>query len=495
MISANQFLFVISNYIVGILFTPILFNGFSTRMNCLIAPFVGVGVWGLSVGIVYMSGFKTTMPSLLLTIAVAWLGVSQIVAKGRYGEKVKGSALNVGKAIVSGDNAVLFSLFVLLALSFLALGIGRVSADSTQFEGVGRLLAQGGTIESPVRELPFLLSGRFLIVGAMHGINRLFGGYGLYALNPVIAYWFLLFLCVSLSRMITFSSKTVRVAILLGFVACLGFNKNYLNASFFIHNNAFAMMYYGLSLIGLYLYAVSRERMWVYFGSLMLGIAALTRVDMLIFSIIYFATFAKAIDDDTTLWRNAWLIFLAVSVPWRLMTLPYIPGRYWYAGSYTILLLALCNIAFGIISTCLLYLKKGIRWIPKTGLILSLVMLPALFVFLPSQFHLGWRLFLGHILFGKVWLATAVSVIILVPVSILMVKKRIDVNFDILVLPVVLYLFALFFLVSFLGYEEEDHSAMRMMYHIFPVIVFGLYAGVIGLLNAVLPGYRVPRLR
>ena len=76
-----------------------------------------------------------------------------------------------------------------------------------------------------------------------------------------------------------------------------------------------------------------------------------------------------------------------------------------------------------------------------------------------------------------------------------MVKKRIDVNFDILVLPVVLYLFALFFIVSFLGYEQEDHSAMRMMYHIFPVIVFGLYAGVIGVLNTLLSGHRVPHLR
>lgn len=215
----------------------------------------------------------------------------------------------------------------------------------------------------------------------------------------------------------------------------------------------------------------------------MLGIAALTRVDMLIFSLIYFTIFAKIIDDDVSLWRNAWLIFLVISLPWRHITLPYIPGQDWYLGSHTILFLVLCNIAFGIISTYLLYIKKSVHWIPKTGLVVSIILLLFLIVFMPSKFHLGWKLFLGHILFGKAWITTAISLIILLAVSIIMVKKRIDKNLDILVIPVILYLFSLFFLVSFLGYEKEDHSAMRMMYHIFPVIVFSLFTGLIDMLN------------
>ena len=494
MISANQFLFIISIYIVGMLFTPILFNNLSNRIMCLISPFVGVGVWGLSAGVIYVSGLKVTMLSLLLTILIVWLIVGQITQKGRFLEKIRASVFSIGKETFTKENAGIFVLFALLTLFFLTLGIRRVYPDSTQFEGVGRLLAQGGNIKDAVRELPFLLSGRFLIVGAMHGINRIFGGYSLYALNPVISYWFLLFLCVSLFRMISFPSKAIKIAILLCFIVSLGFNKNYLNASFFIHNNAFAMVYYGLSVISLYLYAISRERMWIYFGSFMLGIAALTRVDMLIFSIIYFTTFAKIIDDDVNLWRNAWLIFLVISVPWRLITLPYIPGKYWYIGSHTILFLVLCNIAFGIISTYLLHLKKSIRWIPKTGLIFSLIILISLLIFLPSKSYLGWKLFLGHILFGKVWLATAVSVIILLPVSIFMVKKKIDMNFDILVIPIILYLFALFCVVALGGYEKEDHSAMRMMNHIFPIIVFSLFTGLIDVLNKYHLSFSLPAL-
>lgn len=483
MISINQFLFIISNYILGMFFTPILFNELPNRMKCMIFPFVGVGILGLCAGIIYVSGFRMSKVSLLLTILLIWLVVGQITQKGRYLEKVRGSVFSIGKIIFTRENACIFFLFVLFTLFFLALGIGRAMPDSTQFEGVGRLLAQGGNINNPVRELPFLLSGRLLIVGAMHAVNRVFGGYSLYALNPIISYWFLLFLSVFLSRMITFPSKAIKIAILLFFIVCLGLNKNYLNASFFIHSNAFAMVYYGLAIIGLYIYAISRERMWIYFGSFMLGVAALTRVDMLIFSLIYFATFAKIIDDDIALWRNAWLIFLVISMPWRFITLPYIPGHYWYTGSYSILFLLLCNMAFGIISTCLLHIKKNIHWIPKAGLVVSVVLLLFLIIFMPSKFHLGWKLFLGHILFGKAWLATAISLIILVPVSIIMVKKRIDINFDILVIPIIFYLFALFFLVAFYGYEKEDHSAMRMMYHIFPVVVFSLFTGLIDMLN------------
>ena len=454
MINTNQFLFIISNYILGMLFTPILFNKLPNRMKCLIFPFVGVGVWGLSAGFIYMCGFTMTKLSLLLMILLIWLVVGQITQKGRYLEKVRESVFSIGKAIGTKENACIFLLFALFVLFFLTSGIGRVSPDSTQFEGVGRLLAQGGSINNSVRGLPFLLSGRLLIVGAMHAVNRVFGGYSLYALNPIISYWFLLFICVFLSQMITFPSKAIKMAILFCFVVCLGFNKNYLNASFFIHSNAFAMVYYGLAIIGLYIYAISRERTWIYFGSFMLGIATLTRVDMLIFSLIYFTIFAKIIDDDVALWRNAWLIFLVISMPWRLITLPYIPAKAWYVGSYTILFLVLCNITFGIISACLLYIKKSIHWIPKTGLIISVITVLFLIIFMPSKFHLGWKLFLGHILFGKLWLTTAISVIMLIPVSIIMVKKRIDMNFDILVIPIIFYLFTLFFIVAFYGYEE-----------------------------------------
>ena len=479
----NQFLFIISIYILGMLFTPVLFKDFTDRMKFLIFPFVGVGLWGLSAGIIYVSGFRMSKVSFLLTILLIWLVVGQITQKGRYLEKVRESVFSICKTTFTKENAGIFFLFTLFALFFLTLGIGRVSPDSTQFEGVGRLLAQGGNISNPVRELPFLLSGRLLIVGAMHAVNRVFGCYSLYALNPIISYWFLLFLCVFLSRMIAFPSKAIKIAILLFFIVCLGLNKNYLNASFFIHSNAFAMVYYGLAIIGLYIYAVSRKKTWIYLGSFMLGIAVLTRVDMLIFSLIYFATFAKIIDDDVALWRNAWLIFLVISMPWRLITLPYIPGNYWYAGSYSILFLVLCNIAFGIISACLLNIKKRIDWIPKAGLIVSVIIVLFLIIFMPSKFHLGWKLFLGHILFGKTWLATAISAIILIPVSIFMVRKKIDMNFDILVIPIIFYLFALFFLVAFYGYEEENHSAWRMIYHIFPVVVFSLFTGLIDMLN------------
>lgn len=54
------------------------------------------------------------------------------------------------------------------------------------------------------------------------------------------------------------------MVILFCFVACLGFDKNYLNASFFIHSNAFAMVYYGLAIIGLYICYIQRKNVDIF---------------------------------------------------------------------------------------------------------------------------------------------------------------------------------------------------------------------------------------
>jgi len=51
-------------------------------------------------------------------------------------------------------------------------------------------------------------------------------------------------------------------------------------------------------------------------------------------------------------------------------------------------------------------------------------------------------------------------------------------NYYILFAPIVLYLFLLFLLVAFSGYENVDHSARRMVLHIVPLFVYFLFIGL-----------------
>ena len=329
-------------------------------------------------------------------------------------------------------------------------------------------------------ELVFIINGRLLIVGAMHAVNRLFGGYNLYALNPTICYWFVLFVVFLLADLFYVSSRKVKISILILFAVTLGMNKTFLNASFFIHSNAFALVYFCSAIISLYMYSKTGAKSWIYFGSFMLGIATLVRTDMLIFSLIYYALLAKVINNDFVLWRNSWIIFFVISLPWRIATFPLISGANWYVGANQILFLLLCNIVFAVVTNILLYTGKSISWIPKAGLISCAVFFMALTTISPSKFYLGWKMFVVYILFGDVWLAAAISVMIIIAVTFII--REIDEDYGIFTMSIVFYLFLLFFVVAFAGYENEDHSAIRMMHHIFPVIVLSLFVGLFNIL-------------
>ena len=353
--------------------------------------------------------------------------------------------------------------------------IGNAGPDTTQFEATGRYLTQGGLVDLNTPQITFMLNGRLLIVGAMHAINRLFHGYSLYALNPTICVWLLFFLTYTFFMLNKKVDKIARISLIILFVITLGFYKRFFIGMFDIHSNQLAMIFFTLSIISLYLYLVSEEKKWIYIGSFLIGFACLTRVDMLLCSLIFFflLTLIRKIDYKTL--KYSWYIFLILLFPWRIFTLYYTPVDTWYANATQLYLLIGANFILFFLSILLhKYNRISFTLIRYSPFILGSIIILLLIIFSPEKVRLSWNLYIKYILFGhSTWLLLIIS-LVFSAFPFYYIGHR-DENYYILFLPTLIYLFILFLLVAFSGYDSEDHSANRMVIHTVPLFIYSLF--------------------
>ena len=158
------------------------------------------------------------------------------------------------KIWTSQNSIMYFTLYSVITIIFINLGISSTGSDSTQFEGIGRFLANSGTVDDNPPELPFLLNGRLLVLGAMHCLNRLFGAYSLYALNPTIMIWFSGLFFLFLYKEMFDNSVFLKILLITTFSIIMIFYKNFYFLIFSIQNNSLAMIYFSLSIICIYKY-------------------------------------------------------------------------------------------------------------------------------------------------------------------------------------------------------------------------------------------------
>jgi len=291
--------------------------------------------------------------------------------------------------------------------------------------------------------------------------------------------WFLFFLSYTIFMLNKKVNKAKRTILVFLFVVTLGFYKHFFNAMFYIHSNQLAMIFFTLSIVSLYLYAVKNQKIWVYIGSLTIGFACLTRVDMLLCSLIFFfiLTLIRTIEYKTI--KYAWIIFFALMLPWKLFTLYYTPWIKWYVSAAQLSFLIGANIILCSLSILLhKYNRIPIDLLRRSPSILMPIIILLLIFFIPEKIQLSWNLFIKYILLGhSTWLLLIFSLTISA-ISIYYFSNH-DENYYILFSPTILYLFMLFLLVVFSGYTGEDHSASRMVLHIVPLYVFCLFVGLI----------------
>ena len=122
----------------------------------------------------------------------------------------------------------------------------------------------------------------------MHCINRLFGSYNLYSLYPLLTVWFSILLVAVLLKLSSGLSIKGIIFLIVSFLFTLLFNKSFIYHGIRISSNGLTMIYFSLSIISLYAFTYEKNLYWLYLGSFLLGVASLVRIDMLIFSFIYF---------------------------------------------------------------------------------------------------------------------------------------------------------------------------------------------------------------
>jgi hypothetical protein len=372
-----------------------------------------------------------------------------------------------------------FVLYAVVSCFFSLTAFADASPDSTQFEGAGRYLAQGGLANPNTPDMAFMLNGRLLIVGAMHALNILFHGYSLYALNPTICVWLLFFLAYTIFMLNKTVDKVIRSFLVFFFAITLGFYKHFFNGMFDIHSNQLAMIFLSLSVISLHLYTVREEKSWVYIGSFAIGFACLTRVDMLLCSLIFFFLLNLIRNIDYKTIKYSWFIFFIIFLPWRIFTLFYTSLDVWYANVLDITLLVGANIMLCLLSIPLhKYTRIPFILFRRAPFILAPVIILLLIILTPEKVQLSWNLFVKYILIGhSTWLLLIISLIIsVIP---FMYLNKIDYNLYILYMPIVLYLYILCLLTVFSGYENEDHPANRMVFHAVPLFIYSLFIGLI----------------
>ncbi len=470
----NQCAFLIFLYFMGLLYTNVLFPYLNNRDRRLLSPFLGIGFSGVAVGLLLIVGIPISLPSFSICLLLI-LYFARVLIK-----KLSLDALSWSQSfnkILSDVFSVPFVFYAVLSCFFSLTVFADALPDSTQFEGTGRYLAQGGLVNPNAPDMSFMLNGRLLIVGAMHALNRLFHGYSLYALNPTMCVWLLFFLAYTIFMLNKTVDKVTRIFLVFSFAITLGLYKHFFNGMFDIHSNQLAMIFFTLAIVSLYLFAVSVEKSWVYVGSLAIGFACLTRVDMLMCSLIFFflLTFIHKTNYKTIIY--AWSIFLVLLLPWSMFTLNYTPWGVWYVGPDKLYFLIGVNITLCLFSVMIhKYNIMHFTLFKRSPFILGLIIILFLIFFIPEKIQLSWNLFIKYILLGhSTWLFFVISLAVST-ISLYYVGHR-DENYYVLFSPTVLYLFMLFLLVAFGGYEMEDHSAKRMVFHTVPLFIYSLFIG------------------
>ena len=414
----QQITFIISVYIVGTIFSFSFLRGIKPLIRNSISPLLGLSYLSFSVGLLIIFNIKVTLISIYAIILI--LVPMQYYFQSKW-HKHNGilfiNQLSIDK-IFSQNYLYPFLLFSLISIILVLSGKSSPGSDSTQFEGIGRFLANGGRISNEPRYLSFLLNGRLLVIGALHTINRLYGSYSLYALNPTIVIWSLIiFTLIYYDLLINYSKNKKLLLSSLFFIALLFSNKFYLQI-FFIHSNPFAMIFFSLSIISLYAYSKNKNDSWLFLGSFLIGTSTLIRIDMLIFSLLYFMllTLVKGLKKSSLV--NCWVIYTIVSIPWRLFTLYHTPASNFYVNSNHIIILLFAHMCLAIYS--FLIFNRNIKYLNNIPL-LSIFGIFFLFIltyfYRPSGLHLAWEIFIKYRLFGQDWiLLFTVCVIMLLTV-------------------------------------------------------------------------------
>jgi len=469
-----QWAFLIFLYLLGSLFINVLFSDLSNRDCQLLSPFFGIGFSGLAVGLLLIVRIPLSLPVFFLCLSIILYTAKMLMNKPSL---YTFSWSQLFSGVLSNVLSISFVLYIAVSCFFVLMASAYASPDSTQYEGAGRYLEQGGLVHFNTPRMVFMLNGRLLIVGAMHAINRLFHGYSLYALNPTMCVWLIIFLAHTIFMLYRTKDKVTQIFLALIFSVTLGFYKHFFVIMFHIHSNSLAMIFFTLSIVSLYLYSISGEKNWVYIGSFEIGFACLTRVDMLLCSLIFFFLLNLIRTIDYKMIKYAWYIFIVSLFPWRIFALYYTPWDTWYVNSAQLSLLIGTNIILCLLSILLhKYNRMSFTLFRRFPLILGPVIILFLIFFMPEKIKLSWDLFIKYILLGhSTWLLLIISLIIST-ISFYYIDYR-DKNYYILFIPTMLYLFMLFLLVAFGGYENVDHSASRMVFHIVPLFIYSLFIG------------------
>tara|TARA_B100000315_G_C14377294_1_gene495799 strand:+ start:59 stop:670 length:612 start_codon:yes stop_codon:yes gene_type:complete len=176
--------------------------------------------------------------------------------------------------------------------------------------------------------------------------------------------------------------------------------------------------------------------------------------------------------------KCAWYIFFVSLLPWRAFTLYYTPLNTWYVNATQLYLLIGANIILCLLSTRLhKYNRTPFDLIRKLPFIVGPIIIFLLIFLLPEKLELSWNIFIKYILLGhSTWLLLVISLLISATSFFYIVRSH--KNYYVLFTPLVLYLFMLFLLVVFSGYEKEDHSANRMVFHTVPLFIYSLFIGL-----------------
>ena len=469
----NQLYFLISVYLVGAFFSILLFKNLKPGVRYFVTPLLGVSFLSFSVGCLIVFHVPIQLVSVFVVLLILWILLYYHSYYRAVGEEK--SILSDFKGYWPSKEFIssLF-LFSIIATFFVFWGKSSPGSDSTQFEGIGRFLGNGGTLKDQPPYLAFLLNGRLLVVGAMHCLNRIYGGYSLYALNPTILIWSLGFFTL-LFRDLMGDLPRERKFILIGlFFLAMFLCKNFFTQIFLIHSNAFAMIYFSLAIICLYSFSKSVNESWLTLGSFLMGTATLIRVDMLIFSLLYFVLFASVVDSDQSALRKSWAVFFLISVPWRLFTLYYTPFTVFYVNASHIILLLIANIGLALFSFFaqkkMLNLFRNLPLLCSVGIFTLIVLSP---LFRPEGLQLAWEVFIKHRLLGQDWLFLFTAMIVMLFVTPKMKEK--DTNITLFEYSSWLYIFLLTLMVIMYDYAEKDHSAGRILNHIVPLVVFWVF--------------------
>jgi hypothetical protein len=469
----NQLYFLISVYLVGAFFSILLFKNLKPGVRYFVTPLLGVSFLSFSVGCLIVFHVPIQLVSVFVVLLILWILLYYHSYYRAVGEEK--SILSDFKGYWPSKEFIssLF-LFSIIATFFVFWGKSSPGSDSTQFEGIGRFLANGGTLKDQPPYLAFLLNGRLLVVGAMHCLNRLYGGYSLYALNPTILIWSLGFFTL-LFRDLMGDLPRERKFILIGlFFLAMFLCKNFFTQIFLIHSNAFAMIYFSLAIICLYSFSKSGNESWLTLGSFLMGTATLIRIDMLIFSLLYFVLFANVVNSDQSALKKSWATFFLISFPWRLFTLYYTPFDVFYVNASHIILLLIANIGLAVFSFVAqkktFHLFRNLPLLFTVG-ILALISLTPLFR--PENLKLAWEVFIKYRLLGQDWFFLFTASLLMLFTT-FKVKEK-DSNITIFAYSTWLYILLLILMVSMYNYAEKDHSAGRILNHIVPLVVFWVF--------------------